>query len=85
MQMKYNAEAIARPQTEHDMTEPDGLDYRAISVFLWSLLDDIDTTSDMAKSNDAAYRKRVEQLQRRRFEVSTSDGYDIAFESNPTK
>ncbi len=81
--MEYNAEAIARPQTEHDMTEPDWLDYRVISVFLWRLLDDIDTASDMAKSNDAAYRKRVEKLQRRRFEVSTSDGFDIAFKRNP--
>ncbi len=79
----YTAEAIAPPQTEHDMTEPDWLDYRAISVFLWGLLDDIDTTSDMAKSNDVAYRNRVERIQKRRFEVSTSDGYDIAFKRNP--
>ena len=45
--------------------------------FLWGLLDDIDTVSDMVKSNDVAYRKLVEKLQCKRFEVVTSDGYDL--------
>ena len=44
---------------------------------LWIILDDIDTTSDMAKGNDSAYRERVERLQKQRFEVFTSDGYDL--------
>ena len=68
-----------------DMTEGAGLDYRAIAVFLWSLLDDIDAAGDQAKSNDVAYRNMAEKLQRRRFEVSTSDGYDIAFTNNPAE
>ena len=33
---------------------------------LWDILDDIDTASDMAKANDAWYRKRVESLQKKR-------------------
>jgi hypothetical protein len=49
---------------------------KADVVFLWSLLDDIDTASDMAKNNDASYRARVEQLQGRRHQRVISDGYD---------
>jgi hypothetical protein len=67
------------------LTEAEGLDYRAIAVFLWSLLDDIDTAGDITKSNDVAYRSMAEKIQRRRFEVSASDGYEIAFTSNPAK
>ena len=46
---------------------------------LFDLLDDIDTASDMAKSNDAAYRKYVEKVQFRRFEVADTDGYTVTF------
>lgn len=49
--------------------------------FLWGLLDDIDTVGDMVKSNDVAYRAMVEKLQCKRFEVVTSDGYDLFFKS----
>ena len=41
---------------------------------LWCLLDDIDTASDIASDNDEWYRKRVEFLQRQRFNTVTSDG-----------
>jgi hypothetical protein len=47
--------------------------------FLWSLLDDIDTVSDMAKADDRTYREAVERIQRRRFEVGTTDGYSVTF------
>ncbi len=47
--------------------------------FLFQLLDDIDTTDDMAKKNDKAYRKRVQHLQKRRFKVANSDGYSVTF------
>lgn len=47
--------------------------------FLWSLLDDIDTASDRAKADDAAYRAIVERIQRRRFEVGSTDGYSVTF------
>ncbi len=80
--MNFNAEAIAALAV-HGMTEGEDLDYRAIAVFLWSLLDDIDTTSDMVKDDNAAYRATVEHIQKKRFEVSTSDGYDIAFTKQP--
>lgn len=45
--------------------------------FLWSLLDDIDTASDIAKGDDKAYREMVERIQRRRFEVGSTDGYTV--------
>lgn len=42
----------------------------AAAEFLFDLLDDIDTASDMAKGNDAVYRQMVERIQARRFEVA---------------
>ena len=45
---------------------------------LWDILDDIDTASDMAKENDAWYRKRVEVLQKKRWDTTiTTDGYKL--------
>ena len=45
---------------------------------LWDILDDIDTTSDIAKENDAWYRKRVEFLQKKRWDTTiTTDGYKL--------
>ena len=45
--------------------------------FLWSLLDDIDTASDIAKADDKLYRAMVEAMQNRRHERVTSDGYSL--------
>lgn len=46
--------------------------------FLFGLLDDIDTMGDMAKSDDAGYRRGVERLQKRRWETGiTTDGYEL--------
>lgn len=50
-----------------------------IAHFLWGLLDDIDTASDAAKGDDRAYRKAVETIQRRRFEVGSTNGYIVKF------
>ncbi len=47
--------------------------------FLFKLLDDIDTASDVAKDDDGAYRAMVSKIQRRRFEVATTDGYSVTF------
>jgi hypothetical protein len=45
---------------------------------LWGILDDIDTASDMAKENDAWYRKRVEALQKKRWDTMiTTDGHKL--------
>ena len=55
---------------------------REITEFLWKLLDDIDTMDDAAKSDDAAYRRAVGLIQNRRWEVGTSDGYNLKFISD---
>lgn len=48
-------------------------------VFLFELLDDIDTASDIAKDNDAWFRRRVETLIKRRWQIADSDGHSLLF------
>ena len=51
---------------------------KQIIEYLWMIIDDIDTASDMAKYNDVAYRKMVEKLQNKRWKTGiTSDGYAL--------
>lgn len=50
-----------------------------IAQFLFALLDDIDTLDDAAKDNDALFRAEVRKVQRRRFEVASTDGYTVTF------
>ncbi len=46
--------------------------------YLWQIIDDIDTASDIAKSNDVAYRNMVEKLQKKRWKTGiTSDGHTL--------
>ena len=52
--------------------------------FLWALLDDIDTLDDACKEHDKAFRKRAYKIQRRRYEISSSDGYTVTFLSLKT-
>jgi hypothetical protein len=47
--------------------------------FLWDLLDDIDTLDDACRADDSAFRAAVRKLQKRRFEISSSDGYSVKF------
>ena len=54
--------------------------HREMAEFLYSLLDDIDTASDIVKGNDAAYRSLVEKLQARKCETGiASDGHRLIF------
>jgi hypothetical protein len=54
--------------------------HKEMAEFLFSLLDDIDTASDMAKGDNEGYRKLVEKLQARRYETGiTSDGQRLIF------
>lgn len=53
-----------------------------VAIFLFGLLDDIDTASDEAKNNSEWYRKRVEHIHRRRFEVMETDGYTVKVKEN---
>ncbi len=53
---------------------------KKIIEYLWQIIDDIDTTSDIAKSNDVAYRDMVEKLQKKRWDTGiTTDGYKLDF------
>ncbi len=47
--------------------------------FLWDLLDKIDTLDDACKGDDEAFRKLAYEVQQRRFEISSSDGYEVTF------
>lgn len=60
-------------------------EWEAVANFLWRLLDNIDTASDMAKDNDKAYRDYVEREQRKRFEVGSTDGYEVRFSAEKFK
>jgi len=45
---------------------------------LWRIIDDIDTYSDMAKSDDKLYRSLVERKQNERWKLPIEcDGYSI--------
>lgn len=44
---------------------------------LWKLLDDIDTLDDSCRDDDAMFRKKVREVQQRRFEFASSDGYRL--------
>ena len=51
---------------------------RAVVDHLYTLIDDIDTASDAAKSNDTFYRQIVEEIQRQKNDSGVvSDGYEL--------
>ena len=60
---------------------PKPVDIKSNELFLWELLGDIDTVSDQVKDNNVAYREMVEKIQKRRFEISDSDGYTVTFKT----
>jgi hypothetical protein len=51
--------------------------WRARAEYLWQVLDDIDTLSDMAKGDDHWYRQAVEARCLDRFKVGGSNGYAV--------
>ena len=51
--------------------------FKKAAIDLWGLLDDIDTYSDIAKGNDAAFRKAVERKVKERHKILESDGYNL--------
>ena len=65
----------------HDDTP--GGEWRRTTLFLFDLLDDIDTAADMAKGDHAAYRAMVHEIQRRRFMVGTPAGSTVYFHPAP--
>jgi hypothetical protein len=58
------------------------LDMKSVASYLWKLLDDIDTASDIAKGDNELYRVLVETIGRKRFEVGDTDGHTVVFIPN---
>jgi hypothetical protein len=52
--------------------------WKAAAVRLWQLLDDLDTADDVAKADDATYRRIAQSLQRARFAIVSGDEIDRA-------
>lgn len=53
-------------------------DWQRLAEFLWSIIDDIDTASDVAKGNNVLYRTIVEGIQGRRWKCGVrTDGYTL--------
>ena len=62
-----------QPQELHDVAQ-----------YLYQLLDDIDTATDMAKHDDVLYRRLVEAIQKKKAAVvETCDGYTVTFKPLP--
>jgi chromosome segregation ATPase len=52
---------------------------------LWDLLDNIDTTDDIAKTDEKLYRDIVRQTHLKRLQYAKSlDGYELTWEHNPS-
>lgn len=60
--------------------EHDRRDWKAAAVALWHLLDDIDTADDVAKGDDAAYRRIAQRTQAKRFAIVGGEEIDRARE-----
>lgn len=72
-------EVVAREQVNRSPTTENSIDWEAHARFLWDLLDNIDSLDDMAKDEDAVFRHQARIQQRRRFEISDSDGHTVTF------
>lgn len=53
--------------------------WQEIAEHLFQLLDDIDTASDMFKPEHTDFYRYVMRKANARFEVATSDGYNLTF------
>jgi len=53
-----------------------------IIIALWDIIDDIDTYSDIAKSDDVLYRSLVERRQKERFKLPMhTDGFNLTIDN----
>ena len=50
-----------------------------IALDLYSIIDDIDTCSDIAKDDDKLYRRLVGRLAQKRHEYADCDGFTVKF------
>lgn len=57
----------------------DNVDWEKAARKLYDILDDIDTADDLAKDNESLYRNLVRRHHKERFELASTDGYDVFF------
>lgn len=50
-----------------------------IAHYLWQIIDDIDTASDIVKGNNSAYKQLVDMHQKKRWKYGTTDGQVVYF------
>ena len=74
--------AVEDPITALNELEAERTRLETIAQFLFARLDDIDTIDDAAKDDDHSYRVHVRRIQRRRFEVATTDGYTVTWKDS---
>jgi hypothetical protein len=72
--MQTNRGGIPAPATATTAGE-----WEAVARYLWALLDNIDTLDDACRGDDLAFRNHTRREQKRRWEISSSDGYTIMF------
>lgn len=83
--MQFTADGVAREHKLMCAIQAQGKQQIAreqklknIVEFLWNIIDDIDSESDVCKADNDAYRRRVEKIQKRRWETGiTTDGYTL--------
>lgn len=64
---------------DRDMYIEEIKQFRTAAIFLFGLLDDIDTMDDIVKGDDVRYRNNVRNIHKRRFEIAETDGYNLTF------
>lgn len=64
--------------TERAAASLAGAQWRERALKLWALLDDIDTADDVAKGDDAAFRRIAQAAQQRRHGVLSGDEWQAA-------
>jgi len=72
--MKFNAAVFSPEQVDNDMTTEK---WKYIAIKLWSLLDDIDTASDMLKPERNPFYEFAMSKVEQRFRYLASDGYKL--------
>lgn len=60
-----------------ELKQVENTDWKTIAEELWKLLDNIDTASDMYKTDYEALADFIYKEQRKRFKLMTSDGYNL--------
>lgn len=82
--MKCSDEIVRNAQREKEAPMPDDTRYKEAAEKLWSILDDIDTASDMIKPTSlegykAFYRYAMKQVGARSKILESRDGYTLVW------